>query len=80
MKKIFGAVATVCCLAAAPAAFAGVDVFVEFGLPRPVMVAPPMPVVYYGRAEPRWHDRHGHFARHHEYPGRHEQFRRHDWR
>ena len=79
MKKLIGAVAAACCIAAAPAAFAGVDVFVDIGLPRPVFVAPPVPVAYYGRAEPRWHDQRGHFGRHHEYRERHEHFR-HGWR
>ena len=80
MKKILGAVAAACCFAAAPAAFAGVDVYVDFGFPRPVVIAPPMPVAYYRHTEPRWEERHGHFDRRHEFRGHHEQFRRHDWR
>ena len=78
MKKILGAVATACCIIAAPAAFAGVDVFFDIGLPRPVVVAQPSPV-YYRYAEPRWHDR-GYFERRHEFRERHEHFRGHDWR
>jgi hypothetical protein len=86
MKKIIGAVAAVCCLAAAPAAFAGVDVFVEFGFPppvvvtRPVYVAPAVPVAYYRHGEPRWHERHEYFDRRHEYRERHDYFRHHGWR
>jgi hypothetical protein len=80
MKKIFAAVAAVCCLAAAPAAFAGVDIFVDLGVARPLIVAPPAPVVYYERAEPRWHDQRRHFGRHHETRDRHQHFRRHDRR
>ena len=67
MKKTLAALALACSSITAPAAFAGVDVFVELGVPRPVVVAPPSPVVYYRRVEPRWreHFHHrGHYERH----------------
>jgi hypothetical protein len=82
MKKILGALAAVCCVATAPAAFAGVDVFVDFGLPRQVVIAQPLPVAYYRQVEPRWHDGRGHFERRHFYRERerHEHFRHRDWR
>jgi hypothetical protein len=70
----------VCCIAAAPAAFAGVDVFVGIGMPQPVFVAQPLAVAYYRHSEPRWHDSRGHFDRRHEYRDHHQNFRRHDRR
>lgn len=81
MKKILGAFAAACCLATAPAAFAGTDVFVEFSLARPVVIAQPLPVAYYRHAELRRHDRRGHFKRHHHHHHRHHpHFRHHGWR
>lgn len=80
MKKLLGAVAAACCIAAAPAAFAGVDIYVDFGLARPLVVAPPLPAVYYRHSEPRWHDRRGHYRHHHGHRGHHEHFRGHDRR
>jgi hypothetical protein len=65
MKRILGIVAVTGLLAAAPA-FAGVDVFVNFGLPAPVVVAP-APVYLapaaYRHFDPRWHERHERFER-----------------
>ena len=67
MKKTLAALALACSSIAAPAAFAGVDVFVDIATPRAVVVAPSTPVVYYRRAEPRWREHfhhHGHYERH----------------
>ena len=63
MKRILGIIAVTGLLAAAPA-FAGVDVFLEFGAPAPVYFAPaPVYVapVAYRHWEPRWHPRHHRF-------------------
>ena len=77
MKRILGIAAVTGLLAAAPA-FAGVDVFFEFGTPAPVYVAPApvytTPVVY-RHVEPRWHARHEHFERH--FDRAHRDFRDH---
>ena len=65
MKRILGIVAVSGLLAAAPA-FAGVDVFVDFGIPAPVYVAPaPVYVapVAYRHWEPRYYPRHDRFER-----------------
>lgn len=68
MKRILAIAAFTGLLAAAPA-FAGVDVYVQFGSPAPVAVAPvyvaPVPVHYYGH--PRWRERHERFERRHFY-------------
>ena len=78
MKRILGTFAAAGLLAAAPAAFAAVDVFVDFGIPTaPVYVTPapvyvaPTPVVH-RYWEPRWHERREFFERrefreHHPY-------------
>ena len=67
MKRILGIAAVTGLLAAAPA-FAGVDVFFQFGPPAPVAFAPApaymAPAHYYG---PRWYERHERFERHHFY-------------
>jgi len=80
MKKTLAALALACSTFAAPVAFAGVDVFVDFGMSRPVIVAPPAPVVYYQRVEPRWREYYGRNYRHHGYHERHEYERHHGWR
>ena len=64
MKRLLGIAAIAGLLTAAPA-FAGVDVFVQFGTPvyttpAPVYVAP---ATYYGHG-PRWYHRHDRFDRH----------------
>jgi hypothetical protein len=67
MKRVLGIVAVTASLAAAPA-FAGVDVFVNFGtpaaMPAPVYVAPARvyaaPVVYEHRG-PGYYERHDRF-------------------
>jgi hypothetical protein len=84
MKRILGIAAVTGLLAAAPA-FAGVDVFVQFGTPAPVYAAPApvyvAPAAYYYQG-PRWHERFDrHFYRdqrdfrdrrwHHDYRDRH---------
>ena len=79
MKRILGMIAVAGLLTAAPAAFAGVNVFFDFVAPAPVYVAPPPPqyVAVY-RWEPRWRERHEYFERrefreherHHGYYGR----------
>lgn len=78
MKRILEIIAVAGLLTAAPAAFAGIDVFIEFGGPAPVYVAPP-PVVVYRHWEPRWEERREYlerreFRKHH---GRHAHFRHH---
>ncbi|NBR27935.1 MAG: hypothetical protein EBT83_05915 [Betaproteobacteria bacterium] len=80
MKKILAAIALACSTISAPAAFAGVEVFVDIGVPRPVYVAPPAPVVYYQRVEPRWHEHHGHHYRRYSHYERHEYERHRGWR
>ncbi len=85
MKRILGIIAAAGLFtAAAPAAFAGIDVFIDFFPPAPVYVsAPPVyvapPAVVYRHWEPRRHARHDHFDRR-ELRGHHEHPRRHDWR
>jgi hypothetical protein len=85
MKRILGIVAVSGLLTTAPAAFAGIDVFVDFGVPAPMYVAPlpvyvaPAPVVYRHR-EPRWHERREYLERrefrdHHRHHGH---FRQHE--
>ena len=66
MKRILGIFAVTGLLAAAPA-FAGVDVFVDFGFPAPVYTSPapvfvtPAPAYVtpaaYRHFDPRWHER-----------------------
>lgn len=77
MKPILCAIVIACGLLAAPAAFAGIDIYVNLGAPQPVVVTPP-PVVYYRVVEPHWRARHGvrpwHYA--HPHHGRHPDFRR----
>ncbi len=77
MKRILGIAALTGLLAAAPA-FAGVDVFFEFGTPAPVYVAPApvyaSPVVY-RHGDPRWFERHERFDRH--FYRDHHEFREH---
>ena len=77
MKRILGIIAVTGLLAAAPA-FAGIDVFVEFGSPAPVYLAPaPVYVapVAYRHWEHRWHPRHDRFD-HRDFRG-HRDFREH---
>lgn len=77
MKKILVAVAMMLGTAAAPAALAGVDVYVDIGMSRPMVVAPVAPVVYYRHAAPRWHHGNDRFNRHHGHRGQHEFARHH---
>jgi uncharacterized membrane protein len=79
MKRILGIAAVAGLLAAAPA-FAGVDVFVQFGTPAPVYTVPApvyvAPAAYYGH-DPRWFERRQHFDRHFHHDRR--DFRDHRW-
>lgn len=75
MKKTLAALALACSSIAAPSAFAGVDVFVELGVARPVVVVPSVPLVRYQRFEPRWREHYGRHFRHHGHYERH-----HGWR
>ena len=71
MKRIVGIAAMMSMLAAARAAFAGVNVFLDFGQRAPVYVAP-VPVyavpsrstVWYAPREPRWVERREFIRRH----------------
>lgn len=84
MKRILGIIAVTGSLAAAPAAYAGIDVFIDFGVPAPVYVVrspvyvAPSPVVY-RHWEPRWHERREYFERRafRERHAHHEHFRHH---
>jgi hypothetical protein len=88
MKRILGIFAAAGLLAATPAAFAGVDVYVDFGIPAAPLYAPSAPVyiapapVAYRHWVPRWHERHEYFERrefreHHPSRG---DYRFHDYR
>ena len=71
MKRIVGIAAMMSMLVAAPAAFAGVNVFLDFGqrapvyvAPVPVYAAPSRAAVWYAPREPRWVERHEFIRRH----------------
>jgi hypothetical protein len=78
MKRILGIAAVAGLLATAPA-FAGVDVFVQFGTPAPVVVSPAPVYVAPARyvPAPRWYERHDRFD--HRYYRDHRDFRDHRW-
>jgi hypothetical protein len=80
MKKILVAVAMMLGIAAAPAALAGIDLYVDIGMSRPMVVTPVTPVIYYRHAAPRWQRGHDRFDRHYGPRGRHEFARHHGWR
>jgi hypothetical protein len=72
MKRMFGIAAVAGLLAAAPA-FAGVDVFVQFGTPAPVYATPApvlfAPAAYYHQV-PSWHGHRGFQHGHRDYRDR----------
>jgi len=71
MKRILGIITVAGLLTAAPAAFAGVDVFFDFGVPAPVYAAPLPPVAYYRHGDPRWFERREYFE-HNRFHERHD--------